>query len=338
LPEPTRFYFGTNGWTVECWIQPETDGDGTIFSLESISGGQNLQVMLDDFRPKAVIASGVNTQAVAGGVNPEGSIQQLPADEWSHLSVIWAPERNSLEIYLNGVLLIARETLAAPNFASGVGGGVFADEFSELFDGHLLELADGVDAGFVEGGTSDFADAPDSVDGERGEEISDFVGVAGNEGQAVGFVEVAGELGEKLVVGDTDGGGEPGLFEDVAPDLYGDLFAGTVDAVGPGDVEKGFVDGERLDERGVLFKDAEDALGFGLVAGHIDGEKGGVGAALPGLAGGHGGVDAEAAGLVGGGGYDTALIGGRSDNNGRPLELGVVPLFNRRVKGVHVDM
>ncbi|MFH0880884.1 MAG: LamG-like jellyroll fold domain-containing protein, partial [Lentisphaerota bacterium] len=90
---------------------------------------------LENFRPKTEILSATSTQVVAGGVGLYGSIQELPRNEWTHLAYCWSPDRNSLEIYINGVLLIAQETLAAPSFNAGP--VVFAQDF---MDGYLDEV------------------------------------------------------------------------------------------------------------------------------------------------------------------------------------------------------
>ena len=134
-PDATRFHFGTNGWTVECWIYPGADGTGTVFSLEGVGAGQSFRVGLEDHRPKAEILSGVSVIASAGGVGPAGSIQRLPTNEWTHVAWAWGPQDNSLKIYVNGVLLIAQETLVSPNFVSGT--GVLAQAFN---DGYLDEV------------------------------------------------------------------------------------------------------------------------------------------------------------------------------------------------------
>ncbi|MBP7828877.1 MAG: hypothetical protein KA248_03050 [Kiritimatiellae bacterium] len=135
LPDPSRFYVRTNGWTVESWVRPQGDGGGRIFSLEGAGAGQSFWVGLEDFRPKAEILSGASVIASAGGIGPEGSIQRLPTNEWSHVAWVWGPQDNSLKIYINGVLLIAQETLVAPDFAAGT--GVLARAFTE---GHLDDV------------------------------------------------------------------------------------------------------------------------------------------------------------------------------------------------------
>ncbi len=118
-PNRSRFYVGTDGITVEGWIRPVSDGDGTIFSIGENGTNSALRVGLENYRPKAVILGGTNVLATAGGIGAAGSIQQLPTNEWTHVAYVWSPSRNSLEIYVNSVLLIAQQTFAAPDFNGG---------------------------------------------------------------------------------------------------------------------------------------------------------------------------------------------------------------------------
>ncbi len=135
VPSANRYYVGSAGWTVETWIRPGADGNGLIFGLTNATDGQEFMVMLENYRPKAQILSASNVMVTVGGVGQFGSIQQLPRDEWSHVACVWAPERDSFELYLNGLLLIAQQTLANPNFKSG--RAVVAQGFA---DGYLDEF------------------------------------------------------------------------------------------------------------------------------------------------------------------------------------------------------
>ncbi|MFH0879585.1 MAG: LamG-like jellyroll fold domain-containing protein, partial [Lentisphaerota bacterium] len=121
IPNASRFAFRTNGWSVEFWFRPQQDGDGEIFSMGRDGTNTGFWVGLENYRPKVEIFTGTNLLVYAGGTNaqPVGDIQQLPTNEWSHVACVWAPYRNSLEVYVDGILLIARETLAFPDFTSG---------------------------------------------------------------------------------------------------------------------------------------------------------------------------------------------------------------------------
>lgn len=130
MPDPARFFTGVGGFTFEAWVRPVTDGDGTLFQLAGTSGA-SVWIGLEGFRPKAVISKGASTLATVGGVDANGSIQMLDANRWTHLACIWAPERNTFEFYVDGVLLIAKETLAAPEFTAGT--ATLAAGFSDGF-------------------------------------------------------------------------------------------------------------------------------------------------------------------------------------------------------------
>ncbi|MCF7838451.1 MAG: hypothetical protein K9N49_07450 [Candidatus Marinimicrobia bacterium] len=137
LYDSARFHVRTNGWTVEAWVRPQTDGYGTIFALEAPAGGNSFAVELDNFRPVARVQAGPR-EIYAGGTNAlpgQGSIQQLPTDRWTHVAAVWSPIRNSLEIYLDGVLLIAQYNFVEADFVAG--DAVLARDFD---DGYLDEL------------------------------------------------------------------------------------------------------------------------------------------------------------------------------------------------------
>ncbi len=138
LPNPSRFAFTTNGWTVECWLRPGTDGNGQILNAGVNGTNTGFWMGLVNFRPRVEILAGTNLLAWAGGTNSNpqvGDIQQLPANEWSHMAFVWSPERNSLEVYVNGILLIARESLAAPSFTPA-----FTLVGKDFSDGYLDDL------------------------------------------------------------------------------------------------------------------------------------------------------------------------------------------------------
>jgi hypothetical protein len=137
IPNSQRFAFGTNGWTVEHWVRPGSDGNGQVVKLGMNGTNTGFWVGLENYRPKVEIVMGTNVLTSAGGTNSTGvgDIQQIPANEWSHLAYVWAPNRNSLEVYVNGVLLIARETLAAPSFQSST--AILAQNFT---DGYIDDV------------------------------------------------------------------------------------------------------------------------------------------------------------------------------------------------------
>ncbi len=145
-PSGIMYAFGSLGGTVEFWVYPETDGDGIIYEFTNrvVNGvtndivGDNLphfRISLEDFRPKMEILSGSNVMASVGGVGAEGSVQQLESNAWSHVACVIAPENNSLDLYVDGVLLIAQKTFIKPNLV--LGRPTICRDFS---DGYLDEL------------------------------------------------------------------------------------------------------------------------------------------------------------------------------------------------------
>lgn len=126
------------------------------------------------------------------------------------------------------------------------------------------------------------SNAPHPFDRQRREKLFNGALFGWNYGQAVGFIHIGGDFGEKHVRGYADRGGQSGLFTDVAPYFFCNFVAASEEALCTSDIEEGFVDGEGLNEGGVGFKDAHDMAGNRFVAGHIDGKKNGVAAFLVG--------------------------------------------------------
>ena len=105
-----------------------------------------------------------------------------------------------------------------------------------------------------------------------------------------------------------------------------------------GDVEKGFVAGKRLNVWGEVSEDLHDLGGDFLIARHADGQEDGVRAAFRRRARGHSGVDSKFSRFVGASGNDPALVARRADDERQPLQIGIVVHFDRREKGVHIDV
>ena len=118
-PEGGLFAFGGGAGTIEFWIRPEsTTTDGLIYWFPSaVAGDDNFRIMLVDRRPRMEIRTGSTVFAFVGGV--EDAVEQLPVDRWSHVAFVWEPANNSLSLYIDGVLYIARKTFVKPNFVKG---------------------------------------------------------------------------------------------------------------------------------------------------------------------------------------------------------------------------
>ena len=236
----------------------------------------------------------------------------------------------------------------------GLGGavgldGIVVDTEREFVEAHavaaeaLLEcgevegadVADGSDVHLGEAASGDFADPGDAFDGEWCKEVEDFGGL--DDEEAVRFAPVGCEFGEELVGCDAGGGGEVLFFADLLADGLGNFGgAGEVGFVF-GDVEIGFVEGERFDEVGVAEEDFADAAGDGAIASEVGRDEDGVGAETLGGYGGHRGADAEFAGFVGGGADDGAFAAPCYDDR-LAAELRIIALLDGRVEGVHVDV
>ncbi len=157
-----------------------------------------------------------------------------------------------------------------------------------------------LDAEPLQPGQGGRADAPEPADGVGVEEGQLAAGL--DDEHPVGLGVVAGQLGQQLVGGDADGGGQAGLGPDPGPDGGADLGAGAEQPDGAGDVEEGLVEGDRLDERGEGARRSRARPGsWRRRASKRGGSTIGLGAEPPGPAHRHGRVHAEAAGLVGGG-------------------------------------
>ena len=104
-----------------------------------------------------------------------------------------------------------------------------------------------------------------------------------------------------------------------------------------GDVEKRLVERDRLDKIGVGVEDFVDLGRDLLVDLHATRHEDEVGAELFGFDGRHGRADTEAARFVASSRHNTTHIA-VAYGDGFALQLGVVALLNRGIKGIHVDM
>src|SRR5207249_10643341 len=119
-----------------------------------------------------------------------------------------------------------------------------------------------------------------------------------NHHEAVGLLEVGGDLGHEHVRGHAHGGGEVDAGLDDRLDLTGNGGPVAVKGSTRRHVEKGLVEGHGLDEGGEAGEDAHDLAGDCGVLVHVHGEEDALRAKAEGAADGHGGVDAEAARFI----------------------------------------
>lgn len=123
LTDPTwgtdLFAFGKGAGTVEFWIYPESNTtDGLIYYFPTATNGDDhFRISLTDGRPMMEMLTGSNVFAYVGG--DLDSVEQLPVNTWSHVAFVWSPANNSLELYVDAVLLIARKTFIKPDMVKG---------------------------------------------------------------------------------------------------------------------------------------------------------------------------------------------------------------------------
>ena len=111
-----------------------------------------------------------------------------------------------------------------------------------------------------------------------------------------------------------------------------------MEALGAGEVEIGFVDGNHFDDGREFREDGGDAIApFGIFF-VVAVEKNGVRAEAARGAERHGGVDTEFAGFVAGGGDDAALVGAAADDYRFAAKIGAVEEFDGDEEGVHVHV
>jgi hypothetical protein len=151
-------------------------------------------------------------------------------------------------------------------------GTVFAELLHEALLSEAGEIADRGESESVQDLERPRADSPELLQTERMEEGLDLPG--SHDGPAAGLAEVRGDLGHELDRRDADGGREAGARPDLRGDLHGDLLGGAENPLGPGEIEKGLVERERLDERRVMGEHVHDLAGHGHVLAHVAGGGG----------------------------------------------------------------
>ena len=108
--------------------------------------------------------------------------------------------------------------------------------------------------------------------------------------------------------------------------------------LGAADVQEGFVDGDRLEQWGVLAEDGHDLARHLGVAAALARDEHDLGAEAQRLGRGHGRVDAELARLVGRGGDHPAHLGPAADDHRHADQRGVVEPLDRHEEGVEVEV
>ena len=133
---PDRFLFGEGAWTIEAWFQRGADLDGDLFRYESYNADSFRLGIENGYPVGAIFNTGGDLIRVGGEMNVDGpDMARLAEGEWNHLALVWAPEQHSLRLYVNGISMVARQTLTKPLIGAGeafIGKG--------LDDGYLDEI------------------------------------------------------------------------------------------------------------------------------------------------------------------------------------------------------
>lgn len=262
-------------------------------------------------QPPQVVAHPFQIRGVAG----EGvfAAQGMPGTEGKHGPLVDA----------------ARQTPEMPRRArpevAGKQGFVPLQEVSAGADPHALEA--------LLGGL------PYPVEGADGKSLQEGRSALGaDHREAVGLVAVRGALGEELVEGHPGRSRETRFLADAGADLLGDRrHAGEIAAV-VHQLQVGLVQGERLDQFGVVVEDRAQLLRDLHIGGKARRDEDRLRTQSARLGTGHGASDAELAGRVACRADHRPAVGRSAHHQRQAPKRGVVPLLDRRVEGVHVHM
>ncbi len=155
--------------------------------------------------------------------------------------------------------------------------------------------------------------------------------------QSIGLGVGGGELGHELGRRDSDRAGDPLLVGHPGAQPLADQHRVSQSAPGTADVEKGFVEGQRFDQRGDHCEQGHDRLGDLDVGVHVAGHDDRLGAQPSRPGHGHRAAYAVATGLVGCRG-DYTPVTGSADDDRKTGEFGTAPHLDAGEKGVHVDV
>ena len=204
---------------------------------------------------------------------------------------------------------------------------------------HPLEVAAGEDAVGLEGLDRLSSDSPEYADGTRREERREFRWAGRQDCEAVRLVLLGADFREQAIGGDADGAGHAAGGANLRAEGFAEAArVVSVEVERAAHVEERLVDADGLDVGRVVGEDVECACGDGAVEIHVRRREDGLRTLRVGRPRGHGGANAEGAGFVGAGRDDAAFVGSCADDERLPAPLRVVQKFDRREKGVHIDM
>ena len=155
--------------------------------------------------------------------------------------------------------------------------------------------------------------------------------------ESVRFPVVRSDLGEKFIVGYSGRCDQSQFVADLSFDGPGNVHRQRDSLFVPGNVQKSFVECDRLDQVGVFAENPVNLPRHFAVDFHPSGNENQFGTQPSGRNGRHGRTDAVAPRLVAGRGDHAAAFGTAYGQRTAPV-FGVVALFDRRVERIHVDV
>jgi hypothetical protein len=120
--------FDLEAWTVEFWVYPRQAGmDATLVERRhaDIAGNIQFGMALEDGVPL------VRFTTAGGHVYQAKAADALPVNAWKHLAGVWDPERDTLELYVDGIRVMAQACVEQP--ARGLGTTRLGDTGGALF-------------------------------------------------------------------------------------------------------------------------------------------------------------------------------------------------------------
>jgi hypothetical protein len=123
-PSFTSSRFSLPAWTVEFWVKlDQTNTTGSLMSRVLAGGAYggftNWAVVVSNNVPYTWFQTRSGNRVLAGG----GA--KLPTNQWTHIASVFNPERDTLELIVNGTVFTAQATLQRP--ATGLGHTTIGD-------------------------------------------------------------------------------------------------------------------------------------------------------------------------------------------------------------------
>ncbi len=159
-----------------------------------------------------------------------------------------------------------------------------------------------------------------------------------NDHKAIRFFQVARDLRQELVRCHSDRGDERQFRADILFDLLANRHRGTAERLATGDVKKGFVEREWFNQWRIALHHRADLFGHLCVEFHPWSQKDGLWATAFGFRSGHRTVDTRLARRIVGRCHHSSPCRRPAHNDRLTCQFRPITLFDRSVKGVHVNM